>query len=230
VNPNYHLVFGLTTLAKQTWTPPNSAQAEGTISCGNGRIAAIEINAFDNWVRGTLLKNLETAGTVSSTTMPVILVHNVIWYVNNTANCCVLGYHNSYIDSQGHKATYSIAEYDNSGFFTSGVKDIGALSHEISELVNDPFVGGGTAGPINSTKPWGGIGQVSGCQNNFETGDPLSGTFFPVTMNGFTYHPQEQAFYGWFYHQVPSGSVNGWYSNNGKFKGDAKVCPPGGTN
>jgi hypothetical protein len=30
-------------------------------------------------------------------------------------------------------------------------------------------------------------------------------------MNGFKYHPQELAFFSWFYRQHPSLGVNGWY-------------------
>jgi hypothetical protein len=64
---------------------------------------------------------------------------------------------------------------------------------------------------------------VSGCQGNLENGDPLSGTEFPALLasNGFTYHPQELAFFSWFYRQVPSIGVNAWYSDNGTFASDA---------
>ena len=68
------------------------------------------------------------------------------------------------------------------------------------------------------------IGQVSGCQTNFEVGDPLSGTTFADTVGSFTYHPQELAFFSWFYHSSPSLGVNGWYSNQGKFTASATKC------
>ena len=29
--------------------------------------------------------------------------------------------------------------------------------------------------------------------------------------NGVTYHLQETAFFSWFYNQVPSLGINGWY-------------------
>lgn len=57
----------------------------------------------------------------------------------------------------------------------------------------------------NATPAWGHVGQVSSCQTNLEVGDPLSGTLLPsVTMNNFTYHSQELAFFSWFFRQVPS--------------------------
>jgi hypothetical protein len=55
-------------------------------------------------------------------------------------------------------------------------------------------------------------------------GDPLSGTTFTDRVGGFTYHPQELAFFSWFYHQKPSLGVNGWYSDQGTFTAPAKAC------
>ena len=91
------------------------------------------------------------------------------------------------------------------------------MSHEVGEWQNDPDT-------INPTPAWGHIGQVSGCQSNLEVGDPLSGTTFNDALGGFTYHPQELAFFSWFYHQKPSLGVNGWYSDQGTFKTFAKAC------
>ena len=69
----------------------------------------------------------------------------------------------------------------------------------------------------NATPSWGHIGQVGGCQNNLEVGDPLSGTQFPtVFMNGFFYNMQELAFFDWFF-DTPSLGAGGVYSNNGSF-------------
>ena len=38
------------------------------------------------------------------------------------------------------------------------------------------------------------------------------------------YHPQELAFFSWFYRQRPSLGVNGRYSGKGKFRSPAKPC------
>ena len=97
------------------------------------------------------------------------------------------------------------------------MNDISPLSHEVAEWQDDPF---GT----NPTKPWGNIGQVAGCQTNLEVGDPLSGTPIPTVTNGHTFHPQELAFFSWFYHSNPSLGVNGLFSNNGTFTTAAPVC------
>jgi hypothetical protein len=47
----------------------------------------------------------------------------------------------------------------------------------------------------------------------------------PVTVNGYTYHLQELAFFSWFYHQSPSIGAGGKYSNNGTFTTFAAACP-----
>ena len=71
--------------------------------------------------------------------------------------------------------------------------------------------------------PLGGhLGQVPGCQGNLEVGDPLSGTTFPVTISGTTYHLQELAFFGWFYDD--NIGINGWYSTRGTFLSGAGLC------
>jgi hypothetical protein len=96
--------------------------------------------------------------------------------------------------------------------------DISVTTHEVAEWMDDPLTN-------NPTKPWGNIGQVTGCQSNLEVGDPLSGTTFPVQLNGFRYHAQELAFFSWFYHQHPSIGINHWYSSNGTFTSPAAACP-----
>ena len=82
----------------------------------------------------------------------------------------------------------------------------------------------------NPTPVWGGIGQVGGCQSNLEIGRSVERDHLPaVTISSFTYHLQELAFFSWFY-GGPSLGVDGKFSNNGTFAGDAKMRPPGGTN
>jgi hypothetical protein len=151
---------------------------------------------------------------------PLFLFNNVVMFFGNPSTCCILGYHSS----KGSGSTfqsYGVAFYNNKGFAIiaphCACDDVAVLTHEVSEWMADPD-------GSNATKPWGHVGQVSGCQQNLETGDPLSGTEKPDSLNGKTYHVQELAFSSWFYHQSPSQGVNGWFSNFGKFKTAAKAC------
>jgi hypothetical protein len=66
---------------------------------------------------------------------------------------------------------------------------------------------------------------VSGCQSNLEVGDPLTGTPMSVKMhNGVVYHPQDLAFFSWFYRDAKSLGINGWYSLNGTFRTPSAPC------
>jgi hypothetical protein len=112
--------------------------------------------------------------------------------------------------------TLAVADYDSTNAF-NGIRDVGIVTHEVGEWMDDPTGG-------NPTPPWGHIGQVSGCQANLEVGDPLTATSMNVTVGGVPYHPQEMAFASWFYGLKPSGGVNGWYSMNGTFKQPAAPC------
>ncbi|HUC77450.1 MAG TPA: hypothetical protein VMS04_19275, partial [Vicinamibacterales bacterium] len=40
----------------------------------------------------------------------------------------------------------------------------------------------------------------------------LPNSTFPMTMNGFTYHPQNEALLQWFQFQMPSDALDGAYS------------------
>jgi len=170
----------------------------------------------------TIITGLSSQG-VGPTTIPLLLTHNVVSASSGLSpfvDCCALGFHSGYTKSGKGLQVYGISDYDTSNVFDA--PDISILSHEVDELINDPNV-------ENATPGWSG-GQVRApaCQGNFEVGDPLTGTFFPaITMNSFTYHPQELAFFSWFYRQTPSLGVNGWYSDNGTFtSGAGAACTP----
>jgi len=213
INPKFGITLNAKTLNPVTINVPNADAAElAPTPCGNGLLGGAEINWLDNHLQKTVIPSLKSQG-VGPSTLPIFLLHNFVEFVGTTSQCCVLGYHNA----TGGGQTYGLAMYDNSRDF-NGSSDISALSHEVGEWQNDPS-------GVNPTPAWGNIGQVQGCQSNLEVGDPLSGTTFTSKLNGFTYHPQELAFFSWFYHQSPSLGVNGWFSDKGTFRTFAAPCP-----
>jgi len=177
-------------------------------------LGIIDINWFDAYLDNTVIPALAAQG-VNPANFPIFLVHNVVWAfppIRDLLDCCIIGYHGfTGLPIQ----TYSPMNFDSTGLFPTAIEDTGVMAHEISEWMNDPFGN-------NPTPPWGNIGQVFGCQNNLEVGDPLTGTAAPpiVMPNGFTYHLQELAFFSWFY-GAPSVGIHGWFSNNGTFLTDA---------
>jgi hypothetical protein len=212
VNPGYHVKLAPTTHAALVLNVPTADAAETTTVCGTHKLGAVEINYLDaqiqHFITGTL-------GSAATGTFPLFLLGNVVEYISFTGDCCVLGYHNA-MSNANQLQTYGVTMYDNSGDFR-GSADTTVMAHEVGEWMNDPS---GT----NPTKPWGNIGQVSGCQGNLEVGDPLSGTAITDTLNGKKYHLQELAFFSWFYHSVPSLGANGWFSSNGTFRKSAAPC------
>ena len=52
----------------------------------------------------------------------------------------------------------------------------------------------------------------------------IAGQILIPMPNGVFYHPQELAFFSWFFDQVPSLGINGWYSSGGTFTSPAEPC------
>ena len=198
---SYHTLLGLTTLPAVMVTVPAVSGNVNNASCG--QFGSMDINWWDSYVQNTLLPSLSGQG-VGPTSLPLFLFDSVVMYQGTATLCCILGYHSAYGLSTSVQ-TYSVSGFDTSGAFGG---DVSILSHEVGEWMDDPL-------GLNPTPLWGNIGQVAGCQNNLEVGDPLTGRLFPpVVMNGFTYDPQELAFFSWFYRQVPSIGAGGVYSDN----------------
>jgi len=144
-------------------------------------------------------------------------------------NCCVLGYHgagspmpNSFgtgsVNGQGNNTvqTYMYAAYTTPGTYsgylsdytgsrtqprpTRGLADIHALSHEISEWLDDPFTN-------NAVQPWRTpTAPQYGCTSLLEVGDPVVGVWFGLPGNSYAtdensqgmWHPEDEVFAQWF--------------------------------
>jgi len=185
---------------------------------GCGPLGIVTFKQLDSIVTGTILPQLAAQG-VDTSQFPVFLLYNTVMSLGlpeDLNKCCVLGFHGA---TGSPIQTYSPLDFDTSGLFGPTVHDTSVMAHEVGEWMDDPFGN-------NPTPAWGHVGQVPGCQNNLEVGDPLSGTNIPpvVGSNGFTYNLQELAFFSWFY-GAPSIAVNDWFSDNNTFTTDAgAVC------
>jgi hypothetical protein len=223
----YHTAFHVTTLP--TWTI--SAAEVKALGGGNvltshcAELGVLPTSGFQTYIEGVVIPAIPA---ITPTSFALFLMKDVVTTNSSALNClngCEIGYHSAF---GSPVQTYAVAEYDSTADFWNkpGITDISILTHEVAEWMDDPLV-------TNPTPPWGNIGQVSGCQNNWEPGDPLTGTDFPaITMsNGVTYNPQELAFWSWYYNAKTTASVGagGKFSSNGTFGGPSKPCPPGGT-
>lgn len=62
----------------------------------------------------------------------------------------------------------------------------------------------------NQTPIW--LAPNGNCQNNLEVGDVIENLpngVYPVTLHGFTYHPQNVALLQWFAEDIPSNATMG---------------------
>jgi hypothetical protein len=206
-SPNYHVLLApISVKPVQTIT----VGAAGTTVAGPcSRIGEVDINFFD-----TIAMSLLTTLNIPANTLPLFLSYNTFW---TSGGCCILGYHST--DNTGTQA-YAVGAYSDPKIFSKpGIRDIHALSHEIGEWMDDPLI------PSQNIVPaWGHVGQVTGCQSNLENGDPVTGSAFNVTLNGFTYHPEDLVFFPWFARISPSTSVNGWYTFLNAFAAPQGVC------
>lgn len=213
LNPHYHVVLaGKKRPTLSIYVPYADGISLGSAvfganACG-GRVGIVGEGFVDGVIQ-TIIPQLAKMHEVRPNRLPVFLFSNV--YMESFGGCCALGYHSGYEPTPGLVQYYATAEYDSTAIFPGEVADVSVLSHEMGEWVNDP-------NGNNEVPAWGHAGQQAGCQANLEVGDPLAGKTVPVSMpNGVTYHPQELAFFSWFFRQEPSIGANGWYSSNGTF-------------
>jgi hypothetical protein len=214
-SPRYHTRLA-PRLAKKVTVDVPAGYGREFAAAGSCTLAIVNVGWLESFLENTEIPALQAAKKLAPTEFALFVVSNVV--SEEGADCCVLGFH--YFQPSNPLQTYAISDYDSMppGFWGGAVADASILSHEVGEWMDDPF-------GDNGTDPWGNVGQVSGCQNNFEVGDPLSGTNFPVAIGKNTYHMQDLAFAGWFYRWSPSLGVNGSYSFNGTFLSPAAPCP-----
>lgn len=210
VSPNYHVL--LSPVSVKPLQTINVGANGTTVSGPCARIGEVDINFFDN-----IAMNLLTTLAIPADTLPLFLDYNTFL---TSGGCCILGYHST--NNAGTQA-YAVGAYSDPGIFNApGIRDIHALSHEIGEWMDDPLIPGSNIVPA-----WGHVGQVGGCQNNLEVGDPVTGNAFTVTTGGtspFTYHPEDLVFFPWFARVSPSTSVNGWYTFLNGFSAPQPLC------
>jgi hypothetical protein len=159
----------------------------------------------------TVIGAAEVAGDITTKDISTFLFNNVYLYQGTINNCCVLGFHTYDLEpgdsSNGNQERRYVLNYSSwlsDGFFAFGFEDVTPLSHEMSELFNDPFVD-------NQTPWWESVDpflQSGICQDNLETGDVIevltSNPVYPVPMGGRTFHPQNEAMFPWFAFESPS--------------------------
>jgi hypothetical protein len=223
---NWHTELSPTVKTTRVLDVPAGSWQVGLNQDGSLRFILIDEAAFfagmfpptfpvDN---STVLGQAELAGDITTQDISSFLFQNTFLYEGKPSNCCIVGFHTFDFEpgvaSNGNRPrayVMNFSSWASPGIFQFGAGDITAMSHEMSELFNDPFV---DAFGDNFTPWWKAPNGL--CQDNRETGDVIENLpdeVFPITMHGFTYHPQNEALLPYFeFQQPPSDAIDGAYS------------------
>jgi hypothetical protein len=178
------------------------------------RFILVKANAFVNGLAGVVVTDIVN-NVITTQDISTFLFPNVFLFGANTNDCCILGFHTYFFEQGSDPEKRWVLNY--SSWITPGVfgnapfLDITILSHEIAETYNDPFV---VSDNVHDLTPFW-LAPNGNCDDVLETGDVIEGlsnSTFPITMNGLTYHPQNEALIQWFQFQSPSSALGGAYS------------------
>ena len=218
----YHLILHPNVLPSVTINVPSN---QGTLlQSGRGVVFAdIDIGWWSSQIN-----NIENSA--DPTHLPIYLTDNVLLFIGkNIFNCCVIGYHGTSpvgigagsgnTNGNGKVQTFAWASYVAPGIYARpdggtywALQDIHAVSHEISEWADDPFVN-------NTVEPWvTPTAPQYGCTSVLETGDPVVAIGFAMGTNTFEqgpnpngtqsadgyYHPEDEAYLPWFMRTSPN--------------------------
>lgn len=239
---NYHLRLLTNVLPTVTIDVPPT---QGTLLQSGRGVVFASVNV--QWWAAQI-QQLETAA--DPTHLPLYLTNNVMLHNGlSPYNCCIIGFHGTRAvgagggstNSQGNAVvqTFAWASWVQPGLFGGwAMQDIHALSHEIAEWADDPFID-------NTVQPWlTPTAPQYGCTGLLETGDPVVGIGFAMGGNTFQqdpnpngtqsadgyYHPEDEALLPWFMRTAPNNGSEPTQSpspNTGRytFMGDLNPFP-----
>jgi hypothetical protein len=216
---DWHTVLAPIVKTTRTMTLTQGTYAFALNSDGSCcRFVLVDAGTFDAILFDIIVATIND-GDITTKDISTFLFPNTFNYTHGNVNdCCVLGFH-SYVydpgtDSNGNvekRWVFNYSSWISAGLFGGSFQDITALSHEISETYNDPFM---ASDGVHNVTPWW-LAPNGNCQNDLETGDVIEGlsnAVFPIFMNGFTYHPQNEALLQWFQFMAPSNAIGNAYS------------------
>ncbi len=198
---------------------PTQVRTYFTGTAADGSTFVLLLSNFFNQQIFNLVNNEINANHYTTDAVNIALFPNTFLFSANSSggigNCCTLGFHTYFTDGGTPKESrwaFAYASWISPGLFGAGFEDVTALSHEVSETFNDPFVD-------NAVPAWVFPGEPGSCQDNLETGDPVevlqtATVSVPTKVRGvtFTYHPQTEALLQWFEQGPTSDAISGAFS------------------
>jgi hypothetical protein len=219
----YHLILHPNVLPAVTIDVPAN---QGTLFITPQGVTFARINI--GWW-SSKINNLEQSA--DATHLPIYLSNDVL-LTTKKGGCCTIGFHGTHAVglSKGYGGavgnavvqTFAWGSWVTPGTYPRlpgqqsatdwALQDIHALSHEISEWADDPFVN-------NTVEPWATpTAPQYGCTPVMETGDPVVAIGFAMGTNTFEqgptpggervadgfYHPEDEVFLPWFMRLSPN--------------------------
>lgn len=227
MQPDWHTLLKPSIKAERTMAIPRGAYYFALAADGSCcAFVLVDIKVFSRLLfpaetptADTIVGTAEQSGDITPADISTLLFPNTYLYLDGNPNhCCVLGFH-TYDPEPGDAANqfrekryvFNYSSWISPGLFAPGFEDVTALSHEVTESLNDPFVG---SDGVHGVTPWW-LSQNGNCQNDIEVGDVIEGlpdATVAIRSNGRTYHPQNEALLSWFEYQSPSSALGGAYS------------------
>ena len=224
MKPDWHTLLNAETLAPLTVHIRQAATCAGGFTGCNYyfalnpdgsccRFILVNLPPFDQAFAGVVVTDI-VGNAITTQDISSFLFPNTFLYFTDRRNCCVVGFHTYFFQPHSDPEPRWVVNYSSwvtPGLFGPFFQDVTALSHEIAETFNDPFV---VSDGVHDLTPWW-KSPNGNCQDNLEVGDVIEGlpnSTFPVTLNGFTYHPQNEALLQWFEFESPSDALGGAYS------------------
>ena len=216
-NTNYHVLLNPITVAKEQTIVVDPVDG-GTMTnpfTKRGTVGTMDINPFDLQLNAFIT----AIRAVQPSVFPLFISYNI--YLTSGGQCCIGGYHSDVAPTH-RSQTYGYATFVDDPPPAKGdpqafSEDISAVSHEVGEWMDDPFVDN----------------AVPDCQDNtggfLEVGDPLEINpvhrygVFPVKSNGYRFHPQSLVYLPYF-GAPKTTSVGNNYSFKGFHYDGVKVC------
>jgi hypothetical protein len=223
VGSTYHVLLGAPTVHPTVTLKVPAGKGSAYVS-GRGIVYGL---VDSSWFSSQMMSILGS-NQISSTHLPIVLTDNVMLFNAKTGgDCCTIGYHGAAIpvgvgagstNGKGKQQvqTFIFSAYSTPGLFggTDYIADIHALSHEVAEWGDDPFVNNWVDPWLTPTAP------QYGCTPILETGDPVVGIGVNVAGNAFpadalvdgtpnrwddgTWHPEDEVFLPWFSREAPN--------------------------
>ena len=154
-----------------------------------------------------------TSNAITPADISSFLFPNTLLFSGDLTQCCVGGFHEYIFDPTVNpepRWVFTFSSWFSPGVLVNG-QDVIGISHELAETFNDPFV---VSDGVHDETPWW-LSPNGACQNDLEVGDVTEGLpddLFPVTLNGYTYHPQNVALMQWLEFQPTSDALGGAFS------------------